>query len=69
MDALKLFDIKTDKSQVFQYSLQGAANAAPGTQTGYFITKDANGKDDKLTLYAASAEAGFVVIDFPKKTL
>ena len=69
VDALKLFDIKTDKSPVFQYSLQGAANAAPGTQTGYFITKDANGKDDKLTLYAASAEAGFVVIDFPKKTL
>lgn len=69
VDALKLFDIKTDKSPVFQYSLQGAANAAPGTQTGYYITKDANDKDDKLTLYAASADAGFVLIDFPKKTL
>lgn len=69
VDALKLFDVKTDKSPVFQYSLQGAANAAPGTQTGWYITKDATGKDEKLTLYTASAEAGFVIIDFPKKTL
>lgn len=69
VDALKLFDVKTDKSPVFQYSLQGAANAAPSTQTGFYITKDASGKDEKLTLYTASADAGFVVIDFPKKTL
>lgn len=69
VDALKLFDVKTDKSPVYQYSLQGAANAAPSTQTGWFITKDASGKDEKLTLYTASADAGFVIIDFPKKTL
>ena len=69
VDALKLFDIKTDKSPVFQYSLQGAANAAPGTQTNWYITKDGAGKDETLTLYAASADAGFVLIDFPKKTL
>lgn len=68
-EALKLFDERTDKSPVFQYSLQGAANAAPSTQTGYHITKDAAGKDEKLTLYAASADAGFVIIDFPKKSL
>ena len=69
VDALKIFDIKTDKSPVFQYSLQGAANAAPGTQTGWHITKDGAGKDEKLTLYTASADAGFVIIEFPKKTL
>jgi hypothetical protein len=69
VDALKLFDIKTDKSPVFQYSLQGAANSAPSTQTNWYITKDGSGKDEKLTLYAASADAGFVIIDFPKKTL
>lgn len=69
VDALKLFDVKTDKSPVFQYSLQGAANAAPSTQTNWYITKDGSGKDETLTLYAASADAGFVLIDFPKKTL
>ncbi|RYZ47285.1 MAG: DUF4623 domain-containing protein, partial [Chitinophagaceae bacterium] len=69
VDALKLFNEKADKSPVFQYSLLGPVNSAPGTQTGYSISKDAEGKDDKLTLYTASADAGFVVIDFPKKTL
>lgn len=69
VDALKLFEARIDKSPVFQYSLQGAANTAPSTQTNYHITKDALGKDEKLTLYAASADAGFVIIDFPKKTL
>ena len=69
VDALKLFDAKSDKSPVFQYSLLGPVNAAPSTQTGWYVTKDAEGKDDKLTLYTASADAGFVLIDFPKKKL
>lgn len=69
VDALKLFNEKADKSPVFQYSLLGPVNAAPSTQTGWHITKDAAGKDEKLTLYTASADAGFVLIDFPKKTL
>ena len=68
-EALQFFNEKADKSPVFQYSLLGPVNIAPGTQTGYHITKDANGKDSKLTLYTASADAGFVIIDFPKKTL
>ena len=69
VDALKLFNDRADKSPVFQYSLLGPVNTAPGTQTGWHVTKDAEGKDNKLTLYAASADAGFVLIDFPKKTL
>jgi len=68
-DALKLFDERTDKSPVFQYSLLGPVNTAPITQTGWHISKDADGKDEKLTLYTASADAGFVIIDFPKKSL
>jgi hypothetical protein len=68
-EALKLFDERTDKSPVYQYSLLGPVNTAPGTQTGWYVTKDADGKDDKLTLYTASADAGFVLIDFPKKKL
>lgn len=67
-EALQLFNDRTDKSAVFQYSLLGPVNVAPSTQTGWYITKDANGKDDKLTLYTASADAGFVIIDFPKKS-
>lgn len=66
-EALKLFNERTDKSAVFQYSLLGPVNVAPGTQTGYDITRDEDGKDERLTLYAASADAGFVIIDFPKK--
>ncbi|MBB1285290.1 DUF4623 domain-containing protein [Flavisolibacter sp. BT320] len=69
VDALKLFNERADKSPVYQYSLLGPVNTAPGTQTGWHITKDAEGKDDKLTLYTASADAGFVLIEFPKKTL
>ncbi len=67
-EALQIFNDKPDKSPIFQYSLLGPVNTAPSTQTGWYVTKDANGKDDKLTLYTASADAGFVIIDFPKKT-
>ncbi|MGI8601165.1 MAG: DUF4623 domain-containing protein [Chitinophagaceae bacterium] len=69
LEALQLFNDKADKAPIFQYSLLGPVNAAPGTQTGWHITKDPDGKDNKLTLYTASADAGFVIIDFPKKTL
>ena len=68
-EALKLFNERTDKSPVFKYSLLGPVNTAPITQTGWYVSKDAAGKDEKLTLYTASADAGFVIIDFPKKTL
>src|SRR5690606_18805805 len=67
VEALKLFNERADKSAVFQYSLLGPTNAAPGTQTGWHITKDVEGKDETLTIYAASADAGFVIIDFPVK--
>ncbi len=68
-EALEIFNEKADKSWVYQYPLLGPSNGAPGTQSGFYITKDAEGKDQKLTLFAASADAGFVIIDFPKKTL
>ncbi|MBY5959424.1 DUF4623 domain-containing protein [Membranicola marinus] len=67
VEALQIFDERADKSPIYQYSLLGPANPAPGTQSGWHITKDAEGNDEKLTLYGASANAGFVVIDFPKK--
>ena len=68
-DALDNFNNKSDKTELFKFSLMGAANAAPGTQSGWHITKDAQGNDSKLTLFAATTDAGFVIIDVPKKTL
>ncbi len=68
-EALQIFNDKADKSPIFQYSLLGPVNTAPSTQTGWHIKKGTDGKDETLTLYAASADAGFVIIDFPKKSL
>lgn len=68
-EALQLFDQRENKDPVFQYSLQGAVNPAPSTQTSWYVTKDADGKDKTLTLYTASTDAGFVFFDFPVKTL
>ncbi len=67
VEALKMFNERSDKSPVYQYSMLGPTNAAPGTQTGWHISKDSEGKDETLTIYAASADAGFVIIDFPVK--
>lgn len=68
-EALEMFNERADKSWVFEFPLLGPSNGAPGTQSGFYISKDADGNDDKLTLFAASADAGFVLVDFPKKTL
>lgn len=67
-EALKIFEAG-DKKPVFQYPLLGPTNSAPSTQTGWHIIKDAQGKDDKLLLYAASNDAGFVLMELPKKSL
>lgn len=69
IEALRIFEEREDKSPIFRYSLQGPVNIAPGTQAGWSVTKDEEGKDETLTVFAASADAGFVVIDFPVKTL
>lgn len=69
VEALQLFAARSDQSPIFQYGLLGPVNIAPGTQANFHITKNEDGEDEMLTLYAASADAGFVVIDFPKRTL
>lgn len=68
-EALELFNARSDKAEVYSYPMLGPNNGAPGTQSGYVITKNADGTDKTLTLYAASTDAGFVIIDFPIKTL
>lgn len=67
-EALKIFEAG-EKKPLYQYSLLGPVNTAPSTQTGWYVTKDEQGKDDKLMLYAASTDAGFVIVEFPKKSL
>ena len=68
LEAMQLFDAREDKSPDFTYSLGGPANTNPATQTGWYIEKDKEGKDNKLYLYAASCDAGFVIFEFPKKS-
>lgn len=67
-EALEMFE-SGNKTPVFQYSLLGPVNTSPSTQTGWYVTKDEKGNDDKLMLYGASNDAGFVLIEFPKKSL
>jgi len=68
IEALEIFEAGS-KTPVFQYSLLGPTNTSPSTQTGWYVTKDEAGNDDKLMLYGASNDAGFVIVEFPKKTL
>jgi len=68
IDALKEFELG-DKIPLLQYSIGGGVNTSPATQTGYHIVKDNEGKDSSLLLYTASNDAGFAIIEVPKKVL
>lgn len=50
--------------EVFTYNIVSAVNSAPGTQAGYYIEKDAAGKDNKLIIYGATTQGGFAIIEF-----
>ena len=49
---------------VFSYLIGSTPNGSPGTQSGYHITKDASGKDEKLMIYGATSQGGFAIIEF-----
>lgn len=68
IDALVNFE-EGDKRPLYQYSIGGGVNAAPSTQTGYHIVKDNDGNDLSLLLYTASADAGFAIMEVPRKEL
>lgn len=57
------------REPLFSYNLTGNSNSAPGAQTGYHIIKDSDGKDEKLLIYGAHSDAGFVIAEFPLSTL
>ena len=68
-ESLKVFNDESDKKPLLDYSLMGPINTAPATRTAYHITKGADGSDEMLTLFTATNDAGFVLIDFPIKSL
>ncbi|MDR2283951.1 MAG: DUF4623 domain-containing protein [Sphingobacterium sp.] len=63
-DAFVAFE-QGDKKPVYEFLISGAANTAPGTQSGFYVVKDAQGKDQKLMIYGATTDAGFAIIEFP----
>lgn len=68
-EAIRLFETESDKKAIFEYSLLGAVNGNPTTQTGFYVKKDAQGNDESLLLYGSTFAAGFVVVEIPKKQL
>ncbi|WP_159637088.1 DUF4623 domain-containing protein [Sphingobacterium composti Ten et al. 2007 non Yoo et al. 2007] len=48
----------------FSYNILTGVNINPGTQAGYHIVKDADGKDSKLMIYGATTTGGFAIIEF-----
>ncbi len=66
-EALTIFENRPSNTPVFEYSLQGPPNGAPSSQTGFYVKKDVDGKDESLMLYAAQTDAGFVIFEFGKK--
>lgn len=67
-EALEIFE-SGDMTPVYQFPLMGPVNTSPSTQTGWYVIKDGEGNDESLMVYGASNDAGFVIVEFPKKTL
>lgn len=54
-----------DRVPIYEFSISGNTTTAPGTQSGYHIVKNVEGKDEKLMIYGASADFGFTIVEFP----
>lgn len=66
-DAITELNNLPSTTPLFQYSLMGPVNTSPSSQTGFYVKKDAQGKDESLMLYSGASDAGFVFFEFPKK--
>lgn len=67
-DALTNLDNLPTIAPIFDYPLMGpVVNAAPSVQSGFYVKKDGQGKDETLMLYAATIDGGFVFFEFNKK--
>ncbi|MDQ8006113.1 MAG: DUF4623 domain-containing protein [Pedobacter sp.] len=68
-DALTNLNNLPTITPIFDYSLMGPiVNGSPAVQSGFHVKKDGQGKDEKLMLYAATVDGGFVFFEFPVKT-
>lgn len=67
-DALTAFE-QGVTTPVFEFVLSGNTNISPGTQSGFHVIKDADGKDEKLVIYGASSDYGFAIAEFPVNVL
>ncbi|WP_343530956.1 DUF4623 domain-containing protein [Pedobacter sp.] len=66
-DALTNLNNLPTATPVFNYSLMGPVNTSPASQTGFYVKKDGQGKDETLVLYSGASDAGFVFFEFGKK--
>lgn len=64
-EALEIFDQAENHNPVYSFILGGSGNAAPGTQTNYYIQRDEKGNDEKLYIFASRANSGFVICELP----
>ncbi|MFD2596574.1 DUF4623 domain-containing protein [Sphingobacterium griseoflavum] len=68
VDALTAFE-QSERRPLLEYSFLGPANTSPSTQTGWAVVKDDAGNDETLLIYSGASDAGFVVMEIPKKEL
>lgn len=68
-EALEIVASEGVIEKLFEHSIGGGPNAAPGARSGFDIIKDAEGNDSKLLLFGAVTDSGFAVIEIPKKEL
>lgn len=68
VEALSILD-SNPRDPLFSQNLTGNSNAAPGAQTAFHIVKDADGNDEKLLIYGAHSDGGFVIAEFPVNVL
>lgn len=70
VEAIRALSTSEVISPVFQYSLgTNANNGAPVAQTGFYVEKDEDGNDIKLSVVAAAANNGFAVFEFNRKEI
>lgn len=65
VQALDAFENSDDKNPVLNFSLGGSGNGNPAAQTGYYVTKDADGNDEFIYLFSARTGSGWALLKYP----
>lgn len=70
VSAMKALSASEVISPIFTYSLgTNSNNGAPVAQTGFYVEKDQDGNDVRLSVVAAAANNGFAIFEFNKKEI